>query len=106
MPACQSVFTTHEQIELESALLVEQNGQTQAFLPDLLLNELIMALKHRKDVYTASREVMGTIVHRLLRLPQKPVFKPEDISNVTGAVLRRFDKQAHLRYVAEHPSLQ
>src|SRR6478735_635549 len=78
--ACQSVFTTHEQIELESALSVEHDGQTQAFLPDLLLNELMMALKHRKDVYTASREVMGTIVRKLLALPQKPLYKPADIS--------------------------
>jgi transcriptional repressor NrdR len=103
---CQSVFTTHEQIELESVLSVERNGQTQAFMPDLLLNELMMALKDRKDVYTASREVLSTIVRRLLSLPQKPLFKPADISKTTAEVLKRFDKQAYLRYVADHPSLQ
>ena len=101
--ACQAVFTTHEQIELESALLVEKNGRSEPFLPDLLLNELMLALRHRQDVYTASREVMATIVRRLLALPQKPVFKPGDISSVASEVLKRFDRRAYLRYSADHP---
>jgi transcriptional repressor NrdR len=104
--ACQAVFTTHEAVELESALSVSRNGQTGPFLPDLLLKELMMALNHRKDVYTASREVMGTIMRKLLALPQKPLFSPQDISKTTAEVLNRFDKRAYLRYLADHPSLQ
>ena len=104
--ACQSVFTTHEQIELESALLVDKSGRTQAFLPDLLLKDLMLALKHRSDVYTSSGEVMATIIRQLLSLPQKPVYKSYDISKITAEVLKKFDKQSYLRYVAEHPSLQ
>src|SRR5262249_1262398 len=104
--ACQSVFTTHESVELESSLSVKQNGQISPFLPDLLLKELMLALKDRKDVYTASREVMGTVVRKLLSLPQKPLFTPEDIAETTASVLKQFDKGAYLRYIAEHPSLQ
>lgn len=103
---CGAVFTTHEVIELESALIVDNNGQNEPFLADLLLKELMQALQHRKDVYTASREVMGTIVRQLLALPQKPVFKSTDVSAVTASVLRRLDRRAYLRYAAEHPSLQ
>lgn len=103
---CQSVFTTHETVELESALSVEQDGRNTPFLPDLLLKELMLALIDRKDVYTASREVLGTIVRQLLALPQKPLYKPRDISNVTAGILKRFDRRAYLRYVADHPSLQ
>jgi transcriptional repressor NrdR len=103
---CGAVFTTHEVLELESALSVTRNGAPQPFLPDLLLNELIQALRHRKDVYTASREILGTIVRRLLQLPQSPLFVPSDISSVTASVLKRFDRQAYLRYIADHPSLQ
>lgn len=104
--ACGAIFTTHEGVKLESALIVARNGQNQPFLADLLLKELMDALKHRPDVYTASREVLGTIVRRLLSLPQRPVFTPQDVTNVTSEVLKRFDKRAHLRYVAEHLSLQ
>jgi hypothetical protein len=64
------------------------------------------ALQDRKDAYTASREVLGTVVRKLLSLPQKPVYSPKDISETTAAVLKRFDKRAFLRYQAEHPSLQ
>jgi transcriptional repressor NrdR len=103
---CHSILTTHEAVELESALSVEQNGQTTAFLPDLLLKELMMALKDRQDVYTASGEVLGTVVRKLLTLPQKPLFTPADISKATAEVLKRFDKRAYLRYVADHSSLQ
>jgi transcriptional repressor NrdR len=104
--ACQAVFTTHESVELESALSVEQNGQNQPFLPDLLLKELMLDLSHRKDVHTASREVLGTIVRQLLALPQKPLYKPADIAQVTSEVLKRFDRRAYLRYLADNPSLQ
>src|SRR3982750_2177743 len=67
--ACQSVFTSHEMVELESALSVSQDGKNAPFLPHLLLKELMMAMQHRKDVYTASGEVMATIVRKLLALP-------------------------------------
>jgi transcriptional regulator NrdR family protein len=103
---CHAVFTTHEAIELESTLSVSQNGQFSPFMPDLLLKELTEAMQDRKDVHTASREVLATVVAKLLALPQKPTFDPHDISKTTSVVLKRFDKQAHLRYVADHPSLQ
>ena len=104
--ACHAVFTSHEAFELESALSVSQNGRISPFMPDLLLKELMMALQDRNDVYTASREVMGTATAKLLTLPQKPVFSPADISKTVSGVLRRFDKRAYLRYIADHPSLQ
>jgi transcriptional regulator NrdR family protein len=103
---CQSVFTTHESVELESALSVSINGQNTPFMPDLLLKELMLALQDRKDVYTASREVLGTIVRKLLALPQKPLYQPQDISKTTADVLKRFDRRAYLRYLANHHSLQ
>lgn len=104
--ACQSVFTTHEVIELQSALSVDKNGQNEPFEPGLLLNELVSALAHRKDVYMASGELLGTIVRKLLSLPQKPLYKPADISKTAAEVLKRFDRRAYLRYLADHPSLQ
>jgi transcriptional repressor NrdR len=103
---CQSVITTHEAIELESALSVRTTDGLAAFLPDLLLKELMTALQDRKDAYTASGEILATIVRKLLTLPQKPIFYPKDISGTAAEVLKRFDKRAYLRFVAEHPSVQ
>jgi len=104
--ACGSLFTSHEALELESALSVNRHGRLEAFKPDLLLEELHNAMHSRKDAHTASREVLATIVRKLLELPQNPVFAPADISKTAAGVLKRFDKQAYLRYVADHPSLQ
>lgn len=104
--SCQSVFTTHEAVELESTLSVSSDGTVKSFLPALLMNDLSEALKHRKDAYTASGELFGTIVRKLLALPQKPQYSPTDISKVTSEVLKRFDHRAYLRYLADHPSLQ
>ena len=75
-------------------------------MPGLLLNELVRALAHRKDVYTASEELLGAVVRKLLTLPQKPLFKTYDISKTTAGILKRFDRRAYLHYLADHPSLQ
>jgi transcriptional repressor NrdR len=103
---CAAVFTTHEVLELESTLSVNKKGQLEPFWPDLLLKELHNALHDRKDVYVASREVLATIIQDLLKQPQKPVFKPTDISKTAAEVLKRFDRSAYLHYLADHPSLQ
>ena len=103
---CGAIFTTHEQIEYSSALSVERSGGTEAFMPGLLINEVSEALQHRKDAYTASEELLGVIVRNLLKLPASPLFRPKDISAVTAEVLKRFDRRAYLRYLADHPSLQ
>lgn len=101
---CKAVFTTREAVELETALVVVKNGQNRPFLAGLLRKELMDALKHREDVYTASEELLGAIVRQLLALPGRPVFQADDIARVTSEVLKRFDKRAHLRYIADHPS--
>ena len=104
--ACGALFTTHEALELESALSVNRHGRLEAFRPDLLLEELHRAMHNQKDAHTASKEVLATIVRKLLDLPQKPVFVPTDISKAAAEIIKRFDKSAYLRYVADHPSLQ
>jgi len=96
---CKSVFTTHEQIEYSSALSVETSGVPRPFMPGLLLNELYHVLGHRKDVYTASEEIFGTVVRSLIRLPGSPLFTTSDITEATSGALKRFDRRAYLRYL-------
>ena len=106
---CGAIFTTHEAIDLSSALLVQPKGRGGSpgpFLPDLLFTELLLALQHRKDCYTAAREITSAVTARLLHLPNKPVFNTVEISRETAKVLGRFDKRAWMRYQADHPSLQ
>jgi transcriptional repressor NrdR len=103
---CKAVFTTHEATDLSRSLLVDSRGSTGPFLPDMLYTEVLLALQDRKDCYMAAREVTNTVIKKLLALPSNPLFIPSDISREAGAVIGRLDRQAHLRYVSEHPSLQ
>jgi transcriptional regulator NrdR family protein len=104
--SCMAVFTTHEAIDLTSTLIVASRGSTGPFLPDKLYTEVLLAIQDRKDCFIAAREVTNTVIKQLLKLPEKPLFSPDQISQAAGDVLKRLDKRAYLRYVAEHPSLQ
>lgn len=95
-----------EAIDTPSALIVDSEGSSGPFLPDKLYSELLKALQDRHDNYIAAREVTNTIIIELLKLPGKPLFSPGQISAIAAQVLKNFDKQAYLRYLAEHPSLQ
>ena len=103
---CKAVFTTHEAVDLPSALLVQSGASTKPFLPDLLFTEVLLALQDRTNCYVDAREVTNTVIKQLLKLPESPLFTPQQISQAASKVLGRLDKRAQLRFVAEHPSLQ
>jgi transcriptional repressor NrdR len=102
---CGAIFTSHEAIDFSTALIVDKKGRSQPFLSDILYSDILQAMKNRGDAYTAAREITNTIIVRLLVLRTQSI-SPADISRVSGEVLRHFDKQSWLRFVAEHPSLQ
>lgn len=102
---CGATFTTHEAADLSGLLVVIDSGSHKPFSEDILFTELLLALSHRKDAYSAAREVTATTVNKLLKLPEKPTFSPPQISAAAATVLERLDRQAWIRYVAEHPSL-
>src|SRR4051794_11213112 len=95
---CKATFTTHEAVDLSSTLLVDSTGRVGPFLPDMLFTEVLLALQDRKDCYLAAREVTNTVIKQLLQLPEKPVYKPKQISSAAGAVLKRLDRRAWLRF--------
>lgn len=103
--ACDAVFTSHEAIDLSSALVVD-SGRPEPFISDKLFTEVLLALQDRKDCYVTAREVTSTVIRELLKLPDKPKIKSKQISETTAKVLKRLDKRAYLRYLAEHESLQ
>lgn len=104
--ACGAIFTTHEAIDLSSALLVRKSGREQPFITDYLFTDVLLALQDRPDAYLAAREVSATIIKNLLKAKSLPVLDAVVISETSALVLKRFDKRAYLRFVSEHPSLQ
>jgi transcriptional repressor NrdR len=103
---CNAVFTTHEAIDLSQALLVDSGASRQPFLADRLFTDVLAALKDRQDRYVAAREIASTVIQKLLKNAHNASLSPKSVSKATAEVLKRFDKRAYLRYVADHPSLQ
>ena len=104
--ACVAVFTSHEALELPSAIYVLYEGSTQPFLPDRLYTDVLLALSDRKNCYIEARELTDTITQKLLQTDTKPYLQPKQISQVASEVIKRFNRGAWLRYIAEHESLQ
>jgi len=103
---CKATFTTHEAVDLSSTLLVVNLGVPKPFVTDILFTEMLLAMSHRKNAYLDAREATDTVIARLIELPGKPLFSPTQISVISSDVLKKLDRRAHLRFVAEHPSLQ
>lgn len=103
--SCGVIFTTHEGIDLSSLLIVEIGSKPRPFLVDKLFTEVLLAMQDHKNCYETARETTNTIVAKLLKTPGKPVYDTRQISKITAQVLKRLDRHAWLRYLAEHPSV-
>lgn len=82
-----------------------KKGALMPFLPDILFVDLVKALDGRPNAYTEARQLCGTVISRLIKSNQQ-VYASTEISHHAAAVLQRFNRQAWLRYIAEHPSTQ
>lgn len=103
---CRATFTTHEIIHLPTVFIVKTNRGEIAFTPDILYREIFSALRGHQRSYEAAQELTATITQRTLKKASGGLILAQDISAEAAGVLKRFDKQAYLRFVAEHPSLQ
>lgn len=103
---CSTVFTTHESASLPQLFAVKQGEKPQAFEPDKILAELLIDLRHRSDAYEAAKELCASITQKATKNASGGLILPQDISYYAADVLKKFDKQGYLRFVAEHPSLQ
>jgi len=103
---CQAVFTTHELIDLSSSFMVSHKAANAPFSSDLLFKELLDNLKGHQRPYEAARELTATITRKVLKSAANGLISPLLISHETAAVLKRFDSRAHLRYIADHPSVR
>jgi hypothetical protein len=93
-------------MELSSTIYVEGSKGPKPFVYDILYADVLLALQDRPKCFEEAREITSTIVRQLLKSSTKPFYSPQQISQTGSEVLKRFNKQAHLRFVAEHPSLQ
>jgi transcriptional repressor NrdR len=103
---CKAVFTTHESIDLTAAFSVATDAGTVPFNPYKLFEEIRLSLRDHQKPYEAAQELTTAITQRVLKKAPNGLISPHSISFEAAKLLKRFDKQAYLRYIAEHPSLQ
>lgn len=105
--SCKATFTTHETPYLQNLASVQpKNGEISPFIPEKLFAEIVETLKGTKEPYAVATEITAVISHNLMKNASKGPIKAQEISLNVGQALKKFNKQAWLRYVSEHPSIQ
>lgn len=102
--SCSAVFTTTELPQLHTSLLVEKpSGVFEPFIREKLYISLLQALKGRPGAYLQAAELSTTVIASLLREhPAAASIPRSKIINKASLVLKRFNRQAYMRYIAEH----
>lgn len=103
---CKSIFTTHESVYLPAIFSVKRGRLIEPFTPDRLLSEIMYVLRDKPKAYEDAKELNAVIIRNTLKKAADGLISPQEISLEASKVLKRFNKQAWLRYQAEHPSLQ
>lgn len=100
--ACKAVFTTHEAIDLSSALLVQKSASLEPFVQDRLFASILECMPHRVDKYLAARETSQGVVIKLTTLQSAATVSTVQIAELTAKKLKVLDKKAYLHYTANH----
>lgn len=104
-PNCASIMTTREQFDYENALRVKNPRSLQPFLRDQLFMSVYNSVSHRKTALTDATQLTTTIISALLKLQANGVVDRRHIIETVATALKRFDRAAHVHYLAHHPYL-
>ena len=103
--ACGAVFTTNEHIQLSNALRVAKNSSLAPFATEKLYMSIYSALGPSEQSLEQARALSYTIIAKLLKKRGGPTVKAEVIAETTARTLKRFNRLAYIKYVANHSSL-
>jgi len=99
--ACKSVFTTHEQPELASAIAVTAPGNCiEPFTRDKLFLSIYKSCEHRASGLEDATGLTQIIITNLLQRPAAAVLETAAIAEAAYTALQRFDKTAATVYNA------
>lgn len=100
---CGTTFTSTEAVDLSGSVTVRDIKRLEPFQRDKLLMSIYDSLKHRKSALSDATGLTDTVISQLYPLMSDAVIEKTAITEVTGVVLRRFDKAAATHYQAFHP---
>lgn len=101
---CHAVFTTIEQVELATTLMIRQpSGRLEPLQRDKLLVSIYDSCKHRATAYEDSTQLTKTCLGDIIQAGSAGVIERNAIVALVGSVLERFDAVASTMYRAYHP---
>lgn len=101
---CKAKFTTKEQIDNQSAIVIQKaSGALEPFHRDKLLLSIYDCLKHRKTAISDATALTDTIIRLLIPKMKGSKLQSNDIISTSSKVIARFDEPATVSYRAYHP---
>lgn len=101
---CQAVFSTIEQADLTTSLaVIDKNGRIVAFSREKLLMSVLLALKDSQKQFEHAPQLCQTVISKLLKT-KRASFNSRDIIVTVSSILKNFNHQAYVRYLAEYDS--
>lgn len=101
---CKAVFTTHESVVLDNAILVQYSKKhTKPFSRDKLFMSIYECCKHRPKALEEADGLTKTTLAKLRNFYTEGVVTPDILSTIAHDVLSRFDATAASLYAAYHP---
>lgn len=103
--SCGSIFTTHENVDLYTAIMVSGADKSlDHFSRDKLFISIYDSLRHRKSALSDAEALTVTIITKLRGILQDGVLTKAQLVATSRETLERFDKTAATVYGAYHPA--
>lgn len=104
---CSSIFTTHENVDLSTAIMVGDTEKSlKPFSRDKLFISIYDSLRHRKSALSDAEALTATIIAKLRSVLQDGTLTNDQLVAISKETLERFDKTAATVYGAYHPVIQ
>lgn len=100
--ACAQLFTSIEQADMVTSILIDRNGALEGFDRDTLLLSVYDALKHRETALKDAQGLTRTIIANALKTATDSVVARGSLIKEALQVLERFDTAAATMYRAYH----
>lgn len=102
--SCQAIFTTNEQADLSSTVVVRgHDNHLSPFSRDKLFIALYESCKHRETAVADATALTQIIVTDLIARASQGVIDRANIKETAHTVLQRLDPAAATFYAAYHP---
>lgn len=100
---CRATVTSIESVDLTySVRFKAKSGRLEPFSRDKLFTSIYKACKHRKQSAEDSTALTATVLTKLHPLIKNATIDRDSLVDITGLILRRFDKTAGTVYLAFH----